>query len=60
MKRATKMDMYNRKYRSQLTYGLNSISDCAKVFRYNTTMWVSMEQTLKEMKIIDKLKFVKK
>lgn len=54
------MDMYNRKYRSHLILGLNNIADCAKVFRYYTTMGISLEQTFKEMKIIDKLKFIEK
>lgn len=60
MKRATKMDLYNRKYRSQLIYGLDSIADCAKVYRYHNSGDITIEQVVKEMKIIDKLKFVEK
>jgi len=60
MKRIEKMDLYNRKYRSQLTYWLDSIADCAKVYRYHNSGDITIEQVIKEMKIIDKLKFVEK
>jgi len=43
MKRIEKMDLYNRKYRSQLTYWLDSIADCAKVYRYHNSGDITIE-----------------